>query len=503
MLDPATQANILQLHFGEKLSQRTIAFKTGVNRRTVASVIGRKQVQTDRTDDKKSVSILDPYFPLIEQLLRADISRSAVNILQKLRAAGYQGGLTILKDHLRARRPGSQPPAYLSLEFLPGQAAQVDWGEFPDVFGLGRKLFCFVMVLCWSRMLYLRFTRSANFQSFIRCHEQAFSFFGAIPQEIWYDNLATAVAERKKKLVRFHPPFFHYAGYHGFKPIACNPASGNEKGHVEDGVRYIRHNFWPGRSFVDMDDVNQQATAWQNEFANKRTHATTRKVPQLMFDQEKQHSRPVREPFDTDEIKSLKVSHQFRICFDGNEYSVPWRLSGRILTVRADDKSLNVFYRSKRITGHPRCWAKGQSIVNKDHENGLRDIKPGALPDGDINAVKSLGPHATSYLQMIPAQTNSIRSELNHLMILITVYGAQAVETTIGQALAKGIVGAIHIERLLDLSGSEQKQPPPFRLSDPRLCIPGPTPNLKSYDALLFDQEEKQGDSDAKTHGSI
>lgn len=127
----------------------------------------------------------------------------------------------------------------------------------------------------------------------------------------------------------------------------------------------------------------------------------------------------------------------------------------------------------------------------------------GALPDGDINAVKSLGPHATSYLQMIPAQTNSIRSELNHLMILITVYGAQAVETTIGQALAKGIVGSIHIERLLDLSGSEQKQPPPLRLSDPRLCIPGPTPNLKSYDALLFDQEEKQGDSDAKTHGSI
>ena len=216
MLDPATQAEILRLHFSEKLSQRTIAFRTKVNRRTVAIVIERKQVQTDRTNIKKSSSILVPYFPILEQLLRQDISRSAVNILQKLRLAGYKGGLTILKDYLQAHRPSSVSEAYLSLEFLPGQAAQVDWGEFGDVFGIGRKVYCFVMVLCWSRMLYVRFTLSANFQSFIRCHESAFRFFGMIPQEIWYDNLATAVAERKKKLVRFHPPFFTYAGYHGF-----------------------------------------------------------------------------------------------------------------------------------------------------------------------------------------------------------------------------------------------------------------------------------------------
>ena len=502
VLDPATQAQILQLYFSEKLSQRTIAFRTSVHRRTVASVVKRKQVQTDRTDVKKHPSVLEPYFPLVERLLRQDIARSAVNILQRLRTEGYKGGLTILKDHLRACRPGSVPPAYLSLEFLPGQAAQVDWGEFGDIFGIGRKVYCFVMVLCWSRMLYVRFTLSANFQSFIRCHEGAFRFFGMIPQEIWYDNLATAVAERKKKLVRFHPPFFTYAGYHGFKPIACNPASGNEKGRVEDGVRYVRYNFWPGRSFVDVDDINQQANNWQDDFANKRIHATTRKIPQLMFDQEKLHMRGLREPFDTDEIKSLKVSHQFRICFDGNEYSVPWRLSGRILTLRADEKSINVFYRDKRLTGHPRCWAKGKSIVNKDHQTGLGDIKPGAQPDADNNAIKSLGPHATRYLGMIPAQTNSIRNELTHLMVLISIYGAQAVEHTIALALDLGIVGAIHIERLLDQSQTQQKQPAPLRLSDTRLHIPQATPNLKSYDALLFEEDQTQGDSNAETHGS-
>jgi len=352
-------------------------------------------------------------------------------------------------------------------------------------------------------MLYLRFTLSANFHSFIRCHESAFRFFGGIPHEIWYDNLASAVAERKGKLIRFHPPFLTYAGYHGFSPIACNPACGNEKGRVEDGVRYVRYNFWPGRSLGDIDDTNQQATDWQDGFANKRIHATTRKVPQLMFDQEKQSLMPLRDPYDTDEIKSLRVSHQFRLCFDSNEYSVPWRLAGKILTVRADDKCVNVFYRDKRLTGHPRCWAKGQPIVNKDHEKGLRETKPGSALDRDIGAIKSLGPHALRYLQMVPAQTNSIRCELNHLMLLVSVYGAGAVEQTIGQALTLGIVGAVHIERLLNQSQTQQKQPPPLRLNDPRLQIPQPMPNLNSYNSLLFEEEAtQQGDPDEQTHGS-
>src|SRR3989338_4556433 len=125
------------------------------------------------------------------------------------------------------------------------------------------------------------------FESFIRCHEHAFAFVQGVTSEIWYDNLATAVAERPGRLTRFNPRFFVDTGHHNFRPIACNVASGWEKGRVEDGVKYIRENFWPGRSFVDLDDVNAQARAWQNTFANKRTHETTHKIPELQWEQER------------------------------------------------------------------------------------------------------------------------------------------------------------------------------------------------------------------------
>jgi transposase len=498
VIDPATQAEVIRLFFVEKAAQRAIAARFGLNRETVSAIISRRAVHLDRSEHGKRVSMLAPHYLLIDALLKEDPARSAVNILQRLRGAGYAGGITILKDYLVACRPASSPTAYLSLEFLPGQAAQVDWGEFGDVFGLGRKVHCFVMVLCYSRMLFLEFTLSANFESFIRSHEHAFAFFGSVPREIWYDNLATAVAERHGRLVRFNPRFFVYTGHHRFRTVACNPASGNEKGRVEDGVRYVRHNFWPGRSFADLDDLNEQARQWRNEFANRRTHGSTRKVPELVFEEEKKSLMPPQGPFDTDEIRSPRVSHQFQVDFDGNRYSVPWRMAGKIVTVRADEKDVRIFYGTKRIAGHPRSWRRGETISRESHKEGLIDQKPGAQQSADIQAVKSLGGNAARYLELIPAQTGSIKSELSRLMVLITVYGADPVEKVMGRALSQGIVGAIHLERMLVLDESDAaiKHPAPLSLSDPRLNLPRQTPDLKRYDAILLEPESVTGDKD-------
>jgi transposase len=367
MLDATTQAEILRLYYAEKLSYRAIALKLGVHRQSVRDVVYRRSIKLERNQTDRG-SILDPFHAKIEELLKAEPSRSAVNILQELRPKGYKGGITIIRDHLRVERPRPEPKAYLSLEFVPGQAAQVDWGDFGDPFGLGRKLWCFVMVLCWSRLLYLEFTLSACFESFIRCHEHAFAFFEGVPLELWYDNLATAVAERMGKIVRFNPQFIAYAADRGFRPVACNLQAGHEKGRVEDGVRYVRHNFWPGRSFEDHKDVNLQGIDWRNTFANKRLHAVTRKIPELIFPQEKPHLIPLPPPYDTDEKKSHRVSHQFFIAFDANEYSVPWRLSERILTIRGDEDTVRVFLGDNRVAVHERSWGKNKRVENPAHK---------------------------------------------------------------------------------------------------------------------------------------
>ncbi len=507
MVDPATQADILRLFFVDKLSRRAIASDLNIHRKTVAAVVRRRNVRLDVSEIMPRRSILKPYYAHIDTLLRDEPTRSAVNILQRLRDDGYTGGVTILKDHLTACRPSSQQAAYLSLEFLPGQAAQADWGEFGDAFGIGRKVHCFVMVLCWSRLMYLEFTLSANFESFIRCHEHALAFFQGVPREIWYDNLGSAVAEHRRRLVRFNPRFFAYTGHHRFKPIACNKGAGHEKGRVEDGVGYIRYNFWPGRRFIDLDDLNAQAWKWLDQFANARTHATTRKVPLLLFEQEKDKLLPLGTPFDTDEVKSPRVSPQFRVSFDGNRYSVPWRLTGRIVTLRADAKTVNIFCGPKRIATHKRSWEKDKDVKEPKHEDGLREMKPGAEPDAELNAVKALGPNAERYIGLIPSQTTSIRSEFKDLMILITVYGERAVHDMMGKALAEGVVGAVHIERWLIQAESKpaQKNPPPMTFNDPRLDLPHIIADLKSYDSILLEketQDDKEEDNEDTDRGT-
>jgi hypothetical protein len=292
-------------------------------------------------------------------------------------------------------QPSRSREAFLSLEFVPGECAQVDWGEFGDVFGDGVKVHCFLMVMCHSRMLYIEFTLSEKFEEFIRCHENAFRFFGDfVPQECWYDNLTSAVTERMGSLVRFNSRFLAYMGHHGIRPHACNVASGNEKGRVESGVKYIRSSFWPGRKFSSFEDLCAQASQWRDEIANRREHKSTRKIPRLAFEsEEKKYLRPMNpHPYDTDEVLARVVPPIFHIAYDTNQYSVPWTLVGLSVTIRINSDEIKVFYNERFVTRHDRSHKKHQKISKPEHSEGLLARKPGAARDGWlVQAVKSLG----------------------------------------------------------------------------------------------------------------
>ncbi len=299
------------------------------------------------------------------------------------------------------------------------------------------------------------------------------------------------MAERKQKLVRFNPKFLAYAGHNHFKPVACNLCAGNEKGRVEDGVRYVRYNFWPGRSFNGFCEVNPQVKSWCDTFANKRTHAVTRKIPELHFAQEKPNLLPQCTPYDTDEVRNCKLPKNFRVHFDANEYSAPWRLVDRTLTIRGDENTVQIYLKNKRVTCHKRSWQKNQVIENPRHKEGLLEQKPGAKNTSDIEAVRALGPNGEKYLQFLGAQHRSINSELKNMMVLITVYGSKALEECIRKSLEIGVIGTDHLERILERSENPLlTKPAPLQLKDKRLQIVPHIPNLKSYDALLFDSRE-------------
>jgi transposase len=504
MLPAATQAEILRLTYAEHWSLSRIARHLGINRKSVRKVVQRRSVALTRAAPRPRTTGLTPFRARLQALLAQDPERSAVNVLQVLRTEGYRGGISALRALVRRLRPGPAREAFVTLTFGLAEAAQVDWGEFGDVFGIGRAVHAFVLVLCYSRLLTVVFTFSQTLEAFLRCHEQAFAFVGGVPRDCWYDNAPTVVAERRGRLVRFHPRFLAYAGHHGFRPVACNVGKGHEKGRVEDAIKYLRGNFWPGRPFRDLADLNAQAQAWRDTVANQREHRVTRKIPSLHVAEERPHLLPLREPYDTDEVRSVVVRPTCRVPFDGNRYSVPWRLVGKALTLRADAETVSCWYHTHPVARHDRCWRRGAEVVNPAHAEGLLATKPGAHAHWQVQAVEELGPAARQYLTLIRAGTRSLRAELDHLLLLTTVYGPRAVEAALGALLAQAIVGSHHVEQWLRLQQAAPVAPPPLTLGDPRLHVPPGRPDLQCYDALLWDgdrapapTEDPHGDADA------
>ncbi len=499
MLSAAIQAEILRLKYAEHWRISVIARHLGINRKSVDKVVRRRSVALAPAPPAPRTTVVTPFRARIQALLTEDPARSAVTVFQTLRQEGYRGGISALRAAVRRLRPSAAPAAMATLTFGRGEAAQVDWGEFGDVFAIGRHVHAFVLVLCYSRLLTVIFTFSQTLEAFLRCHEQASAFVGGCPKEIWYDNLATAVAERRGKLVRFHPRFLAYAGHHRFRPVACNVGRGNEKGRVEDAIKYLRANFWPGRTFRDLADLNAQAQAWRDTCANQREHRVTRKIPALLVSEERPHLLPLGEPYDTDEVRSVVVPPAFRVAFDANRYSVPWRLVGKPLTLRADAETVTLWYGRHRVARHTRCWRRGIEVVTPAHADGLLATKPGAQAHWQVEAVQALGPAARQYLDCIRAGTRSLRAELDHLLLLTTLYGPVAVEAALAACLAQAMVGSHQVEQWLRLQDTPPVAPPPMLLADPRLTVPPVRPNLQRYDALLVatDPEDADGDPDA------
>jgi transposase len=256
------------------LSNRNIATTLQLDRGTV-----RKYLRDP--NPPKAVVIkagkLDPFKDEIQKLLAIDHKASATVIQQRLKRQGFDGGLSILRAYLRTVR--SQPKeAFIRFESPPGQQCQVDWGHFGTLtYGnTTRKLYCLAIIECYSRLMYLEFTHSQRQETLHRGLLNAFHFFDGSPKELVTDNMLTAVIERDGPLVRFNEAFLDFLRPFHVVPVACNVGQAHEKGKIEKGaIHYIRHNFWPLRAFLDLDDVQAQAIGWCHTVANMRVHSTT------------------------------------------------------------------------------------------------------------------------------------------------------------------------------------------------------------------------------------
>ena len=274
--DPSGRvAEVLRLGLVEGIAVRAIAKRLHMSRKTVRKILGRHRAPPKPAAEARG-SILDPYEPAIRAVLADAPEMLAPAVLERLRPLGYTGGVTILRDRLRHLRPRGPRAAFLTLDFAPGEAMQVDWADFGFALpGVPRRVSAFVAVLCYSRRLYIEFTVSQTMGSFLRCMERCLRFNTGTTLVDIFDNMKTVVTSHTATATVFNPKFLEYARARGFAVRACNVRKANEKGRVERPIGFVRRRFWPGRRFRYLIDLNTQAARWRDDFANGRVHEVT------------------------------------------------------------------------------------------------------------------------------------------------------------------------------------------------------------------------------------
>ncbi len=259
---------------------------------------------------------LDEYKQQVDQWLE-EAPYSAVRILEKLKEQGFEGKYSIVKEYVRSRKMDLDEKATVRFETMPGKQGQMDWGFFEDhtVYedGKWKKLYCFLLVLGYSRMRYIEFVTDMSTNTLIRCHQNAFRYFGGYPEEILYDNMKQVVVKRllKQEDSTLNRQFEDFAGFYGFKPVLCRPYRGQTKGKVERTVQFVMDNFMIGVKFNSLADINGQALAWCNK-VNGKVHATTNEVP---FERlKKEGLSPLKREYIIDKINLRRVPQKHG-CF--------------------------------------------------------------------------------------------------------------------------------------------------------------------------------------------
>jgi transposase len=353
------------------LSVSAIARRVGIDRKTVRKYIERGLEPPSYGPRQPRARRLEPFEAYLQQRVVAYPGLTASRLLREIKEHGYGGGYTAVTDFLREVRPAPVPPFEVRFETPPGEQAQVDFAQFEVIFAdepeAVRKVWLFSLVLGYSRLIWARFVAHQDLQTVLRCHMAAFAALGGAPREILYDRMKTAViGEDDQAHIVYNRALIDFAGHYGFHPKACRPYRAKTKGKVERPFRYIREDFFLARSFRNLDDLNAQLAHWLGTVANPRVHATTRRVVNEAFAEEKLQPLPLV-PFSAVLKLERRVSHEGMVSVGGNLYSVPDATRKRVVEVHSLADEIRIFEADRLIAVHPVLEGRHQRRLAPGH----------------------------------------------------------------------------------------------------------------------------------------
>ena len=503
MIGDAKEAEILRLFHAEKWPVNTIACELGVHHAVVERVLRAELAPACRL---VRPSMLDPYIPFIQKTLEAYPRLRASRLYDMCIARGYAGGPDHFRHRVRQLRPKRVAEAFLRRRPLPAEEAQVDWGHFGRITigRANRQLMAFVMVLSWSRMIFLRFFLGAPMECFLRGHVLAFQSFGGVARVLLYDNLKSAVLERRGDAIRFHPTILALSKHYHFEPRPVAIARGNEKGRVERAIRFVRESFFPARKWQDLADLNAQAQEWCGGRAASRPWVDdkARRVHEVFEEERELLIELPDNPFPTDLVVEVKIGKTPYARFDENDYTVPHTHVRRVLSVAASETRVRILEGTKILADHERSYDRGKQIEERVHIDLLVESKRNARKGRASDRLTRAAPTVEKLLRLLAERGANLGSACAQLLRLLDEHGHAQLERAAQEALLKEMPEPRSVRLILDRMRLDEDRPmrvPVHLPDDPRIKDLVVRPHsLETYDVLGQgrDAEEEQTDEE-------
>jgi transposase len=366
-------------------SIRKICELTGHSRNTVRKVLREKAPQTFKKPERKS--LLDEFKPYIEQRYQ-QCALSCVRLLDEIRPMGYHGKIDTLRRFVRTLKPAIRAREKMTVRFEtpPGKQSQADWaycGRFADGAGKLVSIYCFVIILSYSRAMYVEFTTSMKLPVLIGCHLRAFDYFGGWTETILYDNMKQVRIDGET----LNPLFLDFASHYGITIKTHQPRRPRTKGKVERMVDYIKDNFLNGRTFSDLNDLNTQSLRWLDTVAHARVHATTGEQPAALLKQERSQLTPLDQvaPYQLTLKDSRVVDTSGFVRYRGSRYSVPPTHVGSTVLVEEGSTALRIRSGDLIIAEHKLAQAPGSCVSQREHVEQLWRLSLKRAPEPQPN----------------------------------------------------------------------------------------------------------------------
>jgi len=489
MIPKETEAEVVRLYHAEKWPIGTIAGQLGLHHTTVQRVL--RQTGVDHRIVAPRPSMADPFVPFIVEQLEKYPRLRASRLFTMIKDRGYAGGPDHFRRIVGRLRPKKAAEAFQRLRTLPGEQAQVDWAHFGklQIGRAQRPLWAFVMVLSYSRRIFLRFFPGAAMPFFLQGHVAAFDDFGGVPRVLLYDNLKSAVLERHGDAIRFHPTLLELAAHYRFEPRPVAVARGNEKGRVERAIRFIRDAFFEARCFDDLADLNRQAGEWTTTAALDRSWVEdrSRTVRQVFEDERALLLAHPATPFPSHDRCEVEVGKTPYVRFDLNDYSVPHDRTQRTLVVFADLDSVRITEGGELLATHRRSWDRGQQIEDPIHVERLVLEKRRARDHRGLDRLAKAARSSPPFLQIVAARGDNVGSTTARLLQILDAAGAADLEAALVEALERRTVHVGAVRQIVDRLRSNRHLPPPVSIpvttGDHADLVVTPH-SLSTYDAL-------------------